>query len=110
MDAAYIASEESVYTDSTACTGSDRAQLWRFRETARWQVSTYVPSFSHNAGNHIHSYSFSPKTFLVHHKHAKTYACGTCPSCLFRGGSCGFHTLLGVSVATHVTARDVRVI
>ena len=29
--------------------------------------------------------------------------------CLFRGESCGFLTFLGISVATHVTACDVRV-
>lgn len=35
------------------------------------------------------------------------FACGTCPSCLFRGGSCSFLTFLSVSVAMHATVRDV---
>ena len=39
-----------------------------------------------------------------------TYACRTWQLCLHNGEACGFVTFLCVSVATHVTARDVCVI
>ena len=38
------------------------------------------------------------------------YACGTWQFCLHNDEPCGFVTFLCVSVATHVTARGVRVI
>ena len=39
-----------------------------------------------------------------------THACVTWQLCLHNGEPCGFITFLCVSVAMHVTARDVRVI
>ena len=40
----------------------------------------------------------------------RTIACGTWQFCLHNDEPCGFVTFLCVSVATHVTARGVRVI
>ena len=39
-----------------------------------------------------------------------SFACGTWQFCLHNDEPCGFVTFLCVSVATHVTARGVRVI
>ena len=43
-------------------------------------------------------------------KSCKRIACGTWQFCLHNDEPCGFVTFLCISVATHVTARGVRVI